>query len=144
MKMIKEFSQIGKCYFNSLEMGEGKSVQNLVDRFELSAIEGDRITIADRHSIEQMVEALKTNRAVFVFIDSIDYMSLSKAEFIDLQALFPNKTFIMIAWGEGKHPVAKASKAIEFMVDVKCHVKDGVAFTRSRFGATDPYVIMSH
>jgi hypothetical protein len=142
MWLMRELSVYGKCYLNSSEMGEGTGMQMLVHRFGISHLTGDKMIIGDRHTVEEMDMQLSTNRAVFVFADSIDSLRLTVEEFQDFRAKYPAKNFIMVAWGTKTRPMKEDSKAIEFLTDIKVRVKDGVAFVNSRFGATSPFLII--
>lgn len=143
MMLMKELMQYGKIYFNSIEQGEGLSLQQASERLGLTEVKATEISIGNKHSYSQMVKTLEKNRANFVIIDSIDYMGLTADQYRELRSQFPNKAFIMISWeGYGKKPQTQAGKDIRYMSDIKCRVDSGVAITESRFGETKPFVIL--
>jgi hypothetical protein len=143
LKLMKELIPHGKIYFNSIEQGEGLSLQQASERIGLMAVKATEISIGNKHSYGQMVKALEKNRATIVIIDSIDYMGLTADQYRELRGKFPNKAFIMISWeGYGRKPQTQAGKDIKYMADIKCRVDSGVAFPESRFGETKPFVIL--
>jgi hypothetical protein len=81
------------------------------------------------------------NSPHFVFIDSRDYMNMTKDEYIGLVERFPHKSFIIICWEDAKQPKGTHAKAIEYMADIKVHVKRFKAYPRSRFGGNHVYTI---
>jgi hypothetical protein len=140
MKLAKMLSRLGKVYYDSSEQGEGKSIQDAFRRADIGSCEKGSFMLADRHTFQEMMETLgKKRSAPFVFIDSLQYMNLTKAQYQTLIETFPKKAFIIISWSEGKRPQGDHAKAIEYMVDIKVRVNDGEVIALSRFGATEPY-----
>ncbi len=144
MHLCKALSGLGRVYYNSIEEGEGRTIQNAFMRAGLQDVPAEKFALGDRHSYEEMVEELSKNRnrIQFVVIDSIQYLNLTAAQYKNLVALFPRKSFILISWERpGGAPKGEHAQGIRYMVDVKCYVKEGVATADSRFGATEPFVI---
>lgn len=145
LKLCKYLSTFGKCYYNSIEQGEGKSLQDVARHVNLAECKPGSFMIGDRDTFEEMVDKLKKNRAKFCVIDSSQYMNLTTAQYKMLIKLFKTKSFIIISWeGAGEQPKGEHAKAIRYMVDIKTYVKNGVARSASRFGATTPYKIFDH
>lgn len=141
LKMCKMLSGFGKVYYNSIEQGEGASLQNAIRQVGMEECAG-KIVFGDRDSFEEMVEKLKRNKAMFFVIDSAQYANLTQFQYKILNEMFPRKGIVIISWeGSGGHPKGEAAKAIRYMVDVKIHVRNGVAVAQSRYGATHPYRI---
>ncbi len=142
LKLCKELTKHGKVYYNSIEQGEGKSLQDVVSLVDFTDANKNNMKFGDRDSYDEMLEKLNDNRAKFVVIDSLHYMNLTTGQYKQMVAKYPKIAFIIIAWeGSGGKPKGEFAKAIHFMVDVKTHVKNGTAYTQSRFGATKPYHI---
>lgn len=100
--------------------------------------------IGNRDTYDEMVAKLKKNRAMFVVIDSAQYINLTTEQYKHLIKTFPKKAFIIISWEQvGGAPKGEHAKAIRYMVDVKTYVKNGIAKSDSRFGPTQPYQIFS-
>lgn len=146
LHLCSELARHGKVYYNSIEQGEGKSLQAGLERCgELYRdIKPGRLMFGDRDTFEEMVDKIKKMKAAFVMVDSLQYMNLTVAQYKHLVRLFPRKSFIIISWeGAGKEPKGEHAKAIRYMADIKTYVSDGIANCQSRFGATEPYVVFT-
>lgn len=142
LKLCKELSKHGKVYYNSIEQGEGKSLQDVVSLVDFSEANTNNIKFGDRHSFTEMMEKLQVNRASFVVIDSLQYINLTTNQYKQMIAEHPRKAFIIISWeGSAGRPKGEFAKSILYMVDIKIHVKAGIATAQSRFGHTTPYKI---
>jgi len=141
MQLCKELAAHGKVYFNSVEQGNAKSLQNVAYFCNMQEVEKGKMVIGDRDSYETMKLKIKRNKAVFVVIDSLDYINLTTAQYKELTQLFPKRSFIIVSWADGDKPKSQYAKAIEYMADIKTYVSRGVATSKSRFGHTKPYYI---
>lgn len=142
LHLCKELSNHGKVYYNSVEQGEGKSLQDVVRLVDMSECRKGSIIFGDKDNYEEMKEKLKKNRAKFCVIDSLQYANLTTFQYKELVALFPKKSFIIISWeGSGGNPKGEYAKSIRFMVDIKVRVVNATTHVNSRFGATKPYKI---
>lgn len=141
LKLAKQLSKLGKVYYNSFEQGESSSLQKACIQCKMEEIKKGMLIFGHLDSFLEMKIKLKTNRAKFVFIDSLDYMNLTQQQFKFLKDNFKKKCFVVIAWSENGKPKSKHAKAIEYMADIKTTVHRGEAFSRSRYGATTPYQI---
>ncbi|MDJ1494186.1 hypothetical protein QNI19_14680 [Cytophagaceae bacterium DM2B3-1] len=143
IQLAKYLTNFGKVYYNSTEQGEGKSLQDVMKLCRADEVPTGKLMIGDRDTFEEMREKLrKRNSPRFVFIDSLQYMYLTQSQYKQLVEEFPNKAFIIISWsGAGDNPKGEHAKAVRYMVDITCVVKDGIAKVQSRFGATMPYQI---
>ncbi|WP_400192791.1 AAA family ATPase [Hymenobacter sp. B81] len=140
MQLAKMLTMFGKTYYNSSEEGEGKSIQDALKRARIDECPKGSFMLGDRDTFDEMVEKLSKKRsATTLVIDSLQYMSLTKAQYQHLVNLFPKKNIIIISWSAGKEPKGEHAKAIKYMVDVKCVVSDGLVVASSRFGPTQPY-----
>ncbi|TAE62454.1 MAG: hypothetical protein EAY68_08670 [Bacteroidetes bacterium] len=140
--LLKKLTKYGKVYYNSIEQGEGKSIQDLANHTKLGECEKGSFMFGDRDSYDEMVKKLKSNRCKFVVIDSLQYINLTVEHYKKLITEFPNKSFIIISWeGSGGNPKGEYAKSIRYMCDIKTYIKKGVALTDSRFGATMPWHI---
>ncbi len=140
MILAKLLSLYGKVYFDSVEQGKSKSLQDLCKHVGMLDA-GANFTIGDRDDYDEMMDKLLRNRARFVVIDSAQYMNLTVEQYKKMTETYKNKAFIIISWEEAGKPKGKACQAIEFMCDIKIHVKQGKAVIKSRFGATEPFLI---
>lgn len=142
LQMCREFARLGRVYYNSIEQGEGKSLQDVVKLVEFPEEVRKNIKFGNKDTFEEMVHKIETLRAKFVVIDSRDFMNLTTTQYKMLVDRFPRIAFIIICWeGSGEKPKSEFGKSMLYMADIKIHVKNGVAIARSRFGATKPYKI---
>ena len=144
VELCKELAGHGKVYLNSVEQGKGKSLQDLINRVGMEDCAPGSFVIGNRDTYDEMVAKLRKNRAMFVVIDSAQYINLTTEQYKHLIKTFPKKAFIIISWEQvGGAPKGEHAKAIRYMVDVKTYVKNGIAKSDSRFGPTQPYQIFS-
>jgi energy-coupling factor transporter ATP-binding protein EcfA2 len=139
--LCKILTAYGKVYYNSVEQGEGKSIQDMARLCKLDQCEKGSFVIGDRDTFDEMVIKLETNRCRFAVIDSAQYMDLSIVQYKFLIQKFKRKSFIIISWEKGSEPKGEAAQAMRYMVDIKCRVHKGIAYVDSRFGATEPHHI---
>lgn len=142
LKLCKHLSAFGKVFFNSMEQGDSKSLQKAMEHCKLEECEKGSFIIGDRLTFEEMMQKLKKNRARFVVLDSLDYMTLTTRQYKIMTERYPRKAFIIISWSRTSgEPKTQPAKDIEYMADIKVRVKNGVATARGRFGHTVPYRI---
>ncbi|SHJ75197.1 hypothetical protein SAMN02745146_0070 [Hymenobacter daecheongensis DSM 21074] len=146
VKLCKELAQHGKVYYNSIEQGEGASIQKVMRLCNVTAdCKPGSFMLGDRDSYQEMWDKLAKprQRVRFVVIDSLQYISLTKDQYKQLTETFPRIALIIISWSEGSgQPKGDTAKSIRYMVDIKTQVKKGVARSDSRFGATVPYQVI--
>jgi predicted ATP-dependent serine protease len=124
-----------KVYYNSMEEGDSKTMQDAMVRVKLDEVPNGKFILGDRDSIHDMILKLKKNKALIVVLDSRDYAKLTTDQYKLLTSTFPRKCFIIVCWEQSKKPLGKYAKDIEFMVDMVTHVSDHIATTNGRFGA---------
>lgn len=142
VQFMKAISFTGRSLYIALEEGHGVSMQLLVNRHLGDEYSG-RIGFADHTmTYEKLTERLKKQRSEqFIFIDSIQYWRINYDLYIKLKEAFPSKSFIFISHAEGKNPLGKMAKDIEYDATIKVRVQGYIGFVRSRLGGNKPYVI---
>lgn len=141
IKLAKYLASFTKVYYNSFEQGVSKSLQDALRRNQMGEVNG-KVIFGDQETFDDMCERLSNRNSPNVcIIDSRDYMNLSTHQFKLLLDRFPRKCFIVICWESGGKPRGEHAKQIEFMCDVKIHVRDFIAHPRSRFGGNQNFVI---
>ena len=141
IQLAKYISQFKKVFYNSYEQGISKSLQDAIVRNNMEECKG-RVMFGDRVNFKDLMAKLKgRNSAQVVFIDSRDNMGLTYHQYDRLVKTFPRKSFIIICWESSGKPKGEHGKSIEFMVDIKLHVRNYRAYPRCRFGGNRPYVI---
>lgn len=145
VKLCAELAKHGKVYYNSVEQGDSKSFQSALRQGDMDGLPASQFSIGNKDDLPTMLGRLKTNRSHFVVIDSIDAMKFTIDDYHDIIKRFKNKAFIFIAWGTktGDEPKGYHAKEIKFMVDVKIHVREGIATAASRYGHTVPYDVFA-
>lgn len=141
LQFCKAISKISKVYYNSMEEGDSKTMQQALINAKMDEVADGRFMLGDRDSFQEMIEKLKRNHCAVVVIDSRDYMKLTTDQYKKLTTMFPRKSFIIICWEQSGKPLGKYAKDIEFMVDMVTHVKNFEATTNGRFGAQLKYKI---
>ena len=100
------------------------------------------VQLAVNWTFLDVLEYLKKPRSAdVVVLDSLDYLKFKADDYRLLDSLFPNKSFVIICWSEGKKPKSNTGKEVEYMADLKVHVKNYVAHPRGRYGGNIPYII---
>jgi predicted ATP-dependent serine protease len=145
LKLCKELNRFGQVYYNSVEQGQGLSLQQALRQCNMEECEHHPFMIGDRDNFNDMVEKLsvKRQKTRFAVIDSLQYIELTVERFKLLQQKLPHISFIIISHVTGDNqPAGAHAKTIRFMAEIKTKVLKGVAISDSRFGATIPYRVM--
>ncbi len=141
VQLSKYLSNWTRVYYNTFEQGISKSLQDSLKRNNMMEVNG-KVIFGNRESVDEMTERLaKRNSPGVVVIDSRDYMRLTTEQYKKLVDHFPRKMFIIVCWESAGKPKSQYAKDIEFMCDIKIHVRDFVAHPRSRFGGNKPFEI---
>lgn len=141
IKLAKYLAGFTKVYYNSFEEGISKTLQDTLVRNEMLEVKG-KLIFGDKETVDEMIERLKKrNSPQVVFIDSLDYINLTKEQYKKLIKLFPRKAFVVISWERGGKPKSQYAKDIEYMCDVKVRVNGFIAYPRCRFGGNERFVI---
>jgi|GEM_PF-1032604 len=148
----------GKVYYNSIEEGDGASIQDTLRYCETEELEDGslvfkdlpdgRFMFGDRDSLAEMMDKIERTKPKFIFIDSSDFLRLTSEQYKKLEKLCnkPRKSarrsLIIISWSKNGVPKSQYMKDVEYMVDIKTYIEDGIVNTRSRFGKTEPYHVL--
>lgn len=141
MQLAKYLTRFGRVAYNSLEEGNSHSIKMAFERVNMQEV-GGKIILLDAEPITELKERLRRQRAPrFVFIDSVQYCGMNYDDYRELTTEFRNTLFIIISHAERKQPAGATAKAIKFDAFVKIYVEGYKAFTMSRYGGGEPYVI---
>jgi hypothetical protein len=141
VQLCKMLTQYGKVAYNSLEQGDSKTMQDAWIRNGMEDVKG-KILLIDREHYDELYARLEKKKSPkIVVIDSVQYMNIDYEQYKKLKERFRKKIFIWISHAEGKNPDAKAAKKIMYDVDIKVWVEQYVAYPRSRYGGSEPYII---
>jgi len=127
LKLAAYLTKFGTVAFNSHEQRISSSLQKNINKFIPDA--PSTLKFYDSLSYEEM---LQKKRVHFWFIDSIQYMKFTYAQYQDFVEKRPNVSLILIGQINGKGRV-KGGTDILHAVDIKVNVVAGVAEYRSRF-----------
>lgn len=140
IQLAKYMAQFTRVYFNSFEQGISKTLQDSLVRNNMQEVTG-RVIFA-KETVEEMIVRLKGKASpMVVIIDSRDYINLTTEQYKRLIKLFPRKSFIIVCWESAGKPKSQYAKDIEYMVDIKVHVRGFKAHSRSRYGGNEPHII---
>ncbi len=150
LNFCKELSSFGHVYYNSLEQGKSGSLKAATERVGLlSGDYDDKISFAS-DTFEDMFERIKTTRARFIVVDSINYMGKHGMTYNQYQQLKEyckrskskiKKSLILISHASAKQPKGNYAKQIRYDVDIKIQCIKGKAFADSRYGGSKPFTI---
>jgi hypothetical protein len=141
MQLARCLAEFDRVAFNSLEEGARKSLQKNIIECKMSEVK-ENFFILDREPIDDLKTRLRKKKAPrIVFIDSVQYTGMTKRQYIELKEEFPNVLFIFSSHADGKEPQGGVAKFIRYDSDVKIRVEGFKAFSASRHGGGEPYVI---
>lgn len=119
----------GKVFYNSHEEGLNATLR---DRAAFVGIRSKRLFVGDRIGFDSMVERIRKNHYRFVFIDSVQFMGFTYAQFKELVSMYPKKSFIIVSQGSSEKQ--SGAEDIRFATDIKMWFKgDGSVHCSSRF-----------
>ena len=143
LQLAKELTKYASVLYNSLEEGARKSMKESLERNHMYEVK------RRFHIVQEPIETLKLRlrkrrSADVVFIDSLQYSDLTKADYKKLKEEFPNKLFIMVSHAEGKQPKGRFADFVRYDCDIKIFVEGYKATCMSRLasaGNTSEYII---
>lgn len=140
IQLAKYMAKFTKVYYNSPEQGISKTLQDALNRHNMSEVTGR--VIFGKDSFAEMMEYLgKRGAPQCAVIDSRDYMNLTPVQWKKMVKAHPRKSFIVVTWAQGEKPKGQAARDIEYMCDMKVYVANFKAHSRSRNGGNKPFVI---
>lgn len=141
LQLAKYLTQFTKVLYNTMEEGARYSFQKAVRRNQFKPEERRKINVISE-PVTVLIERLKKPKsASVIFMDSLQYSFLTKKEYVELKALFPNKLFIWISHADGSKPRGSLAGFVEYDADVKIRVNFFLAMFKSRFEGKEDYII---
>jgi hypothetical protein len=139
MSLAKYLTKFGKVAYNSMEEGDSESIKLVLQRVRMKEVQRSFLLL-DNESIDELKKRLRKQKAPrVVIVDSIQYSSLTFAEYKQLKEEFPNTLFIFLSHQEGKLPEGKVAKKVRYDAYVKIRVEGYRAFFVSRYGGKSTY-----
>lgn len=141
LQFAKYLTKFGRVAYNSLEEGVSHTMQMAVDQHNLKAC-GRKFIILDREPWDVMVERMKAHKAPqFLFIDSVQYTSVSVEQYKALKELMQEKGkgLVFISHALGKEPKGALANFIRYDVDIKIPIRNYRAFPEGRLNGGGKY-----
>jgi hypothetical protein len=144
IKLAKYLTNFGKVAYDSLEQGLSATIQQALLRNHMDTL-GNSFILLDREPFDDLIERMsKPKSPDFLFIDSVQYTRITKAQYYQLKELMlkKGKGIIWISQAKGKLPKGSLADDIMFDVDLKLWVEGFKLFPDGRLnGGGEPFVI---
>ncbi|SDE73361.1 AAA family ATPase [Riemerella columbipharyngis] len=142
LKLAKYLASFQKVFYNTLEEGLKLSFRKALEANNMQAV-GSRFKFYS-DNLEQLKARLRRDRSPnIIFIDSVQYLNITKDEFKELLKEFQNKLFIFISHAQGSQPKGEVADEIRYHSDVKIRVHKFLASPAetTRYGGSKPMII---
>lgn len=144
IKLAKYLTNFGKVAYDSLEQGLSATMQSALKRNHMESCENSFILL-DREPFEELlIRMSKPKSPDFLFIDSVQYTRITKAQYYQLKELMlqKRKGIIWISQAKGALPKGALADDIMYDVDLKLRVEGFKLFPDGRLnGGGEPFVI---
>lgn len=146
MKLVRDLAVRYDCFYSSMEEGDSKTIQDAFKRVSMEEVKG-KVMLGDGFYFNDLMAYLRGpgKRKKIIVIDSLDYMKLTKHQYIKLTESFPSKSFIVICWGGKKARDFVCDdyygNQIKHMMGAIVGVENFQAETIGRYGPTEKYTI---
>ena len=141
MQLAKYLCNFGSVGYDSIEEGNVKSFQQLLERENMTEV-NKKFRLLYKENINSLMSGLESRKSPrVVFIDSLQSWNINKKLYTQLIEKYPKKLFIFISRAEGKEPEGKLAKDIKYDAFVKIRVEGYKAFAVSRYGGGEPLTI---
>lgn len=144
IKFAKYLTNFGKVAYDSLEQGLSATIQQALIRNHMDTL-GNSFILLDREPFDELlIRMSKPKSPDFLFIDSVQYTRITKAQYYQLKELMlkKGKGIIWISQAKGKLPKGALADDIMFDVDLKLWVEGFKLFPDGRLnGGGEPFVI---
>lgn len=144
IKFAKYLTNFGKVAYDSLEQGLSATIQQALIRNHMDTL-GNSFMLLDREPFDELIIRMsKPKSPDFLFIDSVQYTRITKAQYYQLKELMikKGKGIIWISQAKGRLPKGALADDIMFDVDLKLWVEGFKLFPDGRLnGGGEPFVI---
>lgn len=134
LQLAKYLTRFGRVAYDSLEEGVSFTIQNAMRAHKMSEV-GGRFILLDREPWGDLLERMKKHKSPkYLFIDSIQYASITVAQYKEMKELLQEKKkgLIIISHAKGNEPKGALAEFIRYDVDIKCPVKGYRAYPEGR------------
>jgi hypothetical protein len=144
IKFAKYLTNFGKVDYDSLEQGVSATMRDALERNHMNNCK-NTFRLLDRMPFEELLNRFsKPKSADFLFIDSVQYTRITKAQYYQLKELMlaKGKGIVWISQAKGKSPKGTLADDIMYDVDLKLWVEGFKMFPEGRLnGGGEPLVI---
>jgi hypothetical protein len=144
IKLAKYLTTFGKVAYDSLEQGLSSTIRDALLRNHMDTC-GNSFILLDREPFDELIIRMsKPKSPDFLFIDSVQYTRINKAQYYQLKELMlkKGKGIIWISQAKGKEPKGALADDIRYDVDLKLSVEGFKLFPDGRLnGGGEPFVI---
>jgi hypothetical protein len=144
IKLAKYLTNFGTVDYDSLEQGLSSTMQAAIERNHLENTKYP-FRLLDRIPFEELLNRMKKPKSAdFLFIDSAQYMRITKNQYYELKELMliKRKGIIWVSQAKGKEPKGALADDIRYDVDLKLWVEGYKLFPEGRLnGGGEPFVI---
>lgn len=144
IKLAKYLTNFGKVAYDSLEQGLSATMQSALKRNHMEACEKSFMLLDREPFDELLIRMSKPKSPDFLFIDSVQYTRITKAQYYQLKELMlqKRKGIIWISQAKGALPKGALADDIMYDVDLKLRVEGFKLFPDGRLnGGGEPFVI---
>lgn len=140
---LKVLCDLGlRATYISHEEGISGTMQDAFGKAGMLEDYSGKVILGEDATFEETLEYFsKRGSPEIAVIDSVDYCNLTKEQYQELRKKLSKKIIILISWSQGSRPKTQAARDIEYMVDIKLHVKNFMIWPKSRFGGNTPKAI---
>lgn len=144
IKFAKYLTNFGKVAYDSLEQGLSATIKQALIRNHMDTVEKS-FMLLDREPFDELIIRMsKPKSPDFLFVDSVQYTRITKAQYYQLKELMlkKGKGIIWISQAKGSLPKGALADDIMFDVDLKLWVEGFKLFPDGRLnGGGEPFVI---
>lgn len=152
MRILKELTMIDEAAWLSYEQKHGSDLQRAIIRNKIHESTYNVRWIDPVSKMNENTDIFtdlfdylkKKSTPRFVFVDSLDYLRITVAQYYELERLIASKrrAVIFISHAKGREPATKVGEKIEYDGAFGILVKDYIAYAKkNRYGGRGEYVI---
>ena len=134
IKLAKYLTNFGKVDYDSLEQGVSATIKDALIRNHMESC-NNTFRLLDRMPFDELIKRFsKPKSADFLFVDSVQYLRINKAQYYQLKELMlsKGKGIIWISQAKGKLPKGALADDIMFDVDLKLWTEGFKLFPEGR------------
>lgn len=134
LQLARYLTKFGRVAYNSLEQGMSATMQDAIERNYMAECEG-KFILLDREPFPELIARMKRHKSPnFLFVDSVQYLQITKSQYYELKELMQakRKGIIWISQARGKEPKGALADDIRFDVDLKLWVQGFRMFPEGR------------